>query len=72
MSFTVADLKRELEGYDDNLQLSFDGGLTFGRLKQWGDNEVIVLFAEAQAYLDPEFKKMNPRLKVGFMVNDLA
>lgn len=66
-AFTVGDLRRQLAAYDDDTKLSFDGGLTFGRTKSWGDDEVILLFSEPQAYLDDRFKKKNPNVKVAFM-----
>ena len=37
-TFTVGDLRRELEFIDDDTKLSFDGGLTFSRLKRWSDD----------------------------------
>ncbi|GAA4003964.1 hypothetical protein GCM10022279_29890 [Comamonas faecalis] len=66
-TFTVGDLRRELSIYDDDTKLSFDGGLTFGRVKNWGDDEIILLFAEPQAYLEEKFKEKNPNVKVAFM-----
>ena len=66
-TFTVGDLKRELQGIDDNTKLSFDGGLTFGRLKRWGEEECVLLFGEPQGFLDDAFKKRNPSVKVVFI-----
>ena len=71
-TFTVGDLRRELQGLSDDTKLSFDGGLTFGRLKRWGDDEFVLLFAEPQAYLPDDFKKKNPNLKVAFIRTDDA
>ncbi|MCL2625555.1 MAG: hypothetical protein FWD46_01890 [Cystobacterineae bacterium] len=65
--FTVGDLKRELEELSDDVKLSFSGGLTFYRLKRWGDNEFVVLFNEAEAFLLNSFKKRNPHVKVAFI-----
>lgn len=64
---TVGDLKRELEGLGDDVKLSFSGGLTFYRLKRWGDGEFIVEFNEPQAYLSGSFKRRNPNVKVAFI-----
>lgn len=69
-TFTVGDLRRELKGLSDDTKLSFDGGLTFGRLKRWGDDEFILLFSEPQADLDPKFRKKNPHVKVAFISNE--
>lgn len=66
-TFTVGELRQQLAIYDDETKLSFDGGLTFGRLKNWGDNEIVMLFAEPQAFLEGAFKKKNPNVKVAFM-----
>jgi len=66
-TFTVGDLRRQLAVYDDQTKLLFDGDLTFGRLKTWGDSEVILLFAEPQADLSDAIMKKNPNLKVAFM-----
>lgn len=65
--FTVGDLKRQLEGLDDSVKLSFSGGLTFYKLKRWGDDELIVEFNEPQGYLSDSFKKKNPNVKVAFI-----
>ncbi|MGF6901108.1 hypothetical protein [Paraburkholderia sp. GAS348] len=64
---TVGDLKRQLEGLGDDVKLSFSGGLTFYRLKRWGDDEFIVEFNETEAYLSDSFKKKNPGVKVAFI-----
>lgn len=68
--FTVGDLKRHLEGLDESTKLSFSGHLTFYRLKNWGDDEVIVEFNEPQAYLSESFKRKNPNVKVAFIGTD--
>lgn len=69
-TFTVGDLRRELQGLSDDTKLSFDGGLSFARLKRWGDDEFVLLFGEAQGFLDEAFKKKNPGVKVVFMRTD--
>lgn len=66
-TFTVGDLRQQLAIYDDDTKLSFDGGLTFGRVKNCGDDEIVLLFAEPQAFLEKNFKKNNPNVKVAFM-----
>jgi hypothetical protein len=65
--FTVGDLRRQLKFLDDDVKLSFCGGLTFYRLKRWGDNEFIVEFNEPEAYLPESFRKKNPDVKVAFI-----
>lgn len=67
IEFTVGDLRQQLEGLGDDVKLSFSGGLTFYRLKRWGDDEFIVEFGEPQAYLSDSFKKKNPNVKVAFI-----
>ncbi|ORC49148.1 hypothetical protein B2G74_13925 [Burkholderia sp. A27] len=64
---TVGDLKRQLAGLGDDTKISFAGGLTFYRLKRWGDEEFIVEFNEAQGYLTEGFKKRNPSVQVVFI-----
>ena len=64
---TVGDLRRQLEGLNDDAKLSFAGGLTFYKLKRWGDDEFIVEFNEPQAYLSDSFKKKNSNVKVAFI-----
>lgn len=64
---TVGDLKRQLDGLNDDVKLSFSGGLTFYRLKRWGNEELIVEFNEPQAFLLDSFKKKNPHVKVAFI-----
>jgi hypothetical protein len=71
-AMTVGELKRHLEGWPDDLKLSFSGRLTFYRLERWGDREVIVEFNEPQAHLTPEFRKRNPHVKVAFIDHGAA
>ncbi|MBN3141892.1 hypothetical protein H4F51_18430 [Pectobacterium brasiliense] len=70
MKFTVGDLRRQLSGLSDDIELSFDGGLTFGRLKRWGDDHFVLLFAESQAYTSEEFKKEYDNIMVSFCKPD--
>ena len=69
-SITVGDLKRSLSGLSDDTKLTFAGGLTFYRVKRWGDDEVFVEFNEPQADLTPEFRMKNPQVKVAFISTD--
>ena len=69
-AITVGDLKRSLSGLPDDTKLTFAGGLTFYRVKRWGDDEVFIEFNEAQADLTPAFKKKNPQVKVAFISTD--
>ncbi|MNL53424.1 hypothetical protein D3C87_1766700 [compost metagenome] len=64
---TVGELKQRLSVHSDDTKILFSGGLTFYRLKNWGDDEVVFEFNEAQAYLPDEFKKANPHVKVAFI-----
>jgi hypothetical protein len=66
-TMTVGELRRHLEGWPEDVKVSFSGRLTFCRLKRWGDHEVIVEFNEPQADLTPEFRKRNPQVKVAFI-----
>lgn len=66
-SWTVGDLKRELDGLSDDTKLLFAGGLSFFHLKRQGDDACIVEFNEAQARLSDAFKKKNPHVKVAFI-----
>lgn len=54
---TVGDLKRHLQGIDDNTDLEFGGGLTFYRLKFRGDNLVVLEWNEAEAELKPKTRE---------------
>ena len=64
---TVGYLRDRLEGLGDDVKLLFPGGLTFYRLKRWGDDEYIIEFNEPQADLSDEFKKRHPNIKVAFI-----
>jgi hypothetical protein len=67
---TVGELRRQLNGLSDDTKLTFAGGLTFYRIKRWGDDEVFIEFNEAQADLTPAFRKKNPQVKVAFISTD--
>jgi hypothetical protein len=47
-TITVGELRRQLEGLDDDHKLSFAGALTFYRLKRWADDEHVIEFSEPQ------------------------
>ena len=66
-SWTVGDLKRELDGLSDDTKLSFAGGLSFFYLKRQSDDACIFEFNEAQARLSDAFKQKNPHVKVAFI-----
>jgi len=68
--FTVEELRRALKGLDGDARLTFSGGLSFYRLKRWGDKEFVVEFNEPQGYLDEKFKARNPNVKVVFIRTD--
>ncbi|GFZ63232.1 hypothetical protein PSE10B_39610 [Pseudomonas amygdali pv. eriobotryae] len=70
--FTVGDMKRKLVGLDDSLELTFSGGLTFYRIKRYGDDEVYIEFDEAVGDLTDAFKKRNPGVKVAFIETSAA
>jgi hypothetical protein len=65
--FTVGDLRRQLAIWPDDTKLTFGGGLTFYRVKQWDDDEVFIEWGEAQADLNPAFRKRNPHIMVAFI-----
>ena len=65
-TYTVGDLRRLLSLSDDDAKLTFGGGLTIYRARHWDDGSVFIEFNEAEAYLDNEFKRNNPRIKVAF------
>jgi hypothetical protein len=67
---TVGDLRRQLQAYSDDDKLTFAGGLTFYRVRAWGDNEASIEFNEPEGYLSNEFKKKNPSVKVVFISTD--
>ncbi|MER8839320.1 hypothetical protein NKH86_11215 [Mesorhizobium sp. M0913] len=62
-SFTVGDLREAIEGLPDTHELLFDGGLTFSRLKRWGDNSHVVIFRQVQAEL---YAKTRKTIQVAF------
>lgn len=64
---TVGDLRRALEGYDKDDEVTFEGGLTFYRIKKRGTHHVVIEFNEPQACLTDAFKKKNPRVKVVYL-----
>lgn len=70
MTFTVGELRQHLSGLADETELSFDGGLTFGHLKRWGDDHFVLLFAEMQASLSEEFRKEHENILVSFCKPD--
>ncbi len=65
--FTVGDLKRQLQGLDDDDELQFSGGLTFYRIKRRGDQLQVLEFGEPTAYLGDDFRKRNPHIQVAFV-----
>ena len=64
---TVGELKRALEFASDDAPLTFSGGLGFYRVRTWDDGSVFVEFDEPQADLSPEFRRLNPHIKVAFV-----
>lgn len=68
--FTVADLKREIAGWHDDMELEFQGGMTFYRLKQRGSNLVLLEFNEPQVFLSDAFRKSEPEVFVAFFRPD--
>jgi hypothetical protein len=65
--FTVGDLRRHLQLFDDDTKLSFSGGLTVYRVKDVGEGNAFVEFNEPQAWLDDAFKQRNPNVKAAFI-----
>ena len=65
--FTVGDMRRQLEIWDDDDELQLPGGLSFYRLKKRGDSLVVIEVNEPEAYLNPKFKKKNPHIKVAYV-----
>lgn len=63
-SFTVGDLLGQLEGLDRNAKLTFEGKLTFSKVKRWADDEFVMEFAEPQADQSEEFKKMTEHMGI--------
>lgn len=66
-AFTVGDLKRRLQAFDDDDLLEFQGGLTFNRLKGRGPELVVLEFCEPQAMLDEAFRRKNPHVQTVFI-----
>lgn len=66
-TFTVGELRRQLESYPDDDEIGFEGGLTLGRVKRRGPNLVNIEFAEVQARLDDQFKAEHPDIQVVFL-----
>ncbi len=64
---TVGDLRRALAIYKDDDVLHLPGGLSFYRIKSWGDDEAILEVNEPLADLSPEFKKDNPHVQCAFI-----
>lgn len=65
--YTVGDLRRLLEGISEDTRLSFGGGMTVYRLKRCAVDEVYLEWNEPFAYLDTNFRKRNPDIKVAFL-----
>lgn len=65
--FTVGDLKRQLDKWDDDTKLTFSGRMTFYRIKRCADDEVYIEWNEALAYLDDKFRKKNPHILSAFV-----
>lgn len=68
--YTVGDLRRLLEGLNDDTKLSFSGGMSVYRVKRCGNDEVYIEWNEPFADLDPAFRKRNPHIKVAFVTTD--
>jgi hypothetical protein len=66
MAYTVGDLRRDLQAYNDDFELEIGGGLTVYRVKTRSDNLAVLEFNEFQAMLSPKFKKKFPEVKVAF------
>ena len=64
--FTVGDLRRQLSGLSDDTKLSFEGGVTFARLKRWDDDEFVLCFNEGLADLSAAFRKRHPQILAAF------
>ncbi|MBN8849882.1 MULTISPECIES: hypothetical protein [unclassified Sphingomonas] len=65
--YTVGELRRCLEGISDDTKLSFGGGMTVYRIKQYAGDEVYLEWNEPFAFLDEKFRKNNPHIKVAFV-----
>lgn len=70
--FTVGDLRRQLNYLSDDTKLTFGGGVTFYRVKNYDDDEAYIEWNEPQADLPPAFRKQNPHIKVVFVNTDSA
>jgi len=70
-TITVGELRRQLDGLDDDHKLSFAGSLTFYRLKRWADDEHVIEFNEPQGDMTKEFKRANPDVKVFFLHSEV-
>ena len=68
--FTVGDLRSQLAYCKNDDKLTFSGGLTFYRVKNYADDEVNIEFNEPQAHLEESFKKRNPHIQVAFIRTD--
>lgn len=64
--FTVADLKRQIAGWPDDMALEFQGGMTFYRLKQRATNMLQLEFNEPQVFLTEAFRQREPEVFVAF------
>lgn len=68
--YTVGDLRRLIDGLNDDTKISFGGGMTVYRVKQCADDEVYLEWNEPFADLNPEFREKNPHIKVAFVNTD--
>lgn len=66
-NLTVGQLRRALAHYKDDDVLHLPGGLTYYRIKAWGDDEAVLEVGEALADLSPEFKNENPHVHCAFI-----
>lgn len=62
-SFTVGELRRELDGLPDDHVIEFEGGLSFSRLKRCDDNAWVVCF---QQNILPLSEKTSKIVQVAF------
>lgn len=69
-AFTIGQLKRQLQAFDDDDELIFQGDLSFNRLKSRGEGLVQLEFCEPQAMLDKTFKRKNPHVQCIFIKDD--
>lgn len=68
---TVGEFRRWLEGFSDDTEVTFAGGLTFYRLKRSADKSIFLEFNEFEAELTPAFRKKHPSILVAFCRVDL-